>query len=167
MPPESIVLMGPFGAGKSFLGRRLRERGIADYVELEPVVHERFGSEEGFDVEAASAFIRQHYFERLESGRGPFAFESTGVTQRPLLREVTRRFRVALVRVRTPKATCLARVAARHSVERVEAEIANAERFFERWEHEIAPTYVFAVEVSGTNAESATRQIAALLDPSG
>ncbi len=42
---EVIVLMGPPGSGKSFLGNRLKQQGIVDYVEREPILVETFGTD--------------------------------------------------------------------------------------------------------------------------
>ena len=41
---DVVILMGPPGTGKSYLGNRLRERGVASYLEIEPLIVEEFGS---------------------------------------------------------------------------------------------------------------------------
>ena len=43
---DALVLTGPPGSEKSFLGRCLLRQAIVSYVELEPIPQERFGSGE-------------------------------------------------------------------------------------------------------------------------
>jgi hypothetical protein len=163
MSYAAVVLMGPFGSGKTHLGHGLSAAGVADYIELEPTVYRLFSDGRELDLARATRFIRDHYHEQLAAGRGPVAFESTGVTQRPLLLEVLDRYEVALVRVVTPREVCLERIAVRHAGGDVESEVDNARRFFDFWTREIAPTYAFALEVSGTDEGAAVDAIASLL----
>jgi hypothetical protein len=154
-----LILMGPFGSGKSYLGNRLREKGIADYVELEPIVYGRFGRGPVFDLERATAFIRAHYEDSLSAAGKLVAFESTGVVQRPLVLDIIARYEVALVRVSTPKDLCVARVARRNEESSRPIALSKVVAFHDYWITEIAPTYDFSLEVDGTNDKVALRTI--------
>jgi hypothetical protein len=85
---DAVVLMGPFGAGKTHICSRMSAARIAHYTELEPIVYERLGNGPDFGLERATEYIRSSYYEQLSSLQRVVAFESTGVTQRPLLMEV-------------------------------------------------------------------------------
>lgn len=160
---DGVILMGPFGSGKTHLGHALHAARIAEYVELEPIIYDRFGDGADFDVAAATPFLRSHYHRRLESPNVPQAFESTGVTQRPLVLEVQASYRVALVRVQTPKSVCLERVAARDHSGNQTARIENASLFFDFWTEEVAPSFDFSLVVAGTDEASAVAAVARLL----
>ena len=160
---DGIILMGPFGSGKSYLGRRLNELGIARYVDLEPIVYDRFADGDDFDLDAATDFIRNHYHQQLSSGDGAAAFESTGVVQRPLLLDMMAQYEIALVRVCTPGDTCLERVRLRNVAAIRPIIMENAENFFDYWTNEIAPTWTFMLEVDGTDEATAINKIRSLL----
>ena len=159
MAITGVVLMGPFGCGKTHLGRRLADEGIAEYEELEPIVYERFGRGFGFDVAAASLFLRDYYFGKLSGADGVTAFESTGVTQRPLLLEVIDVFPVALVRVNTPKEVCMARVAARNVGREIQIKPSRCSDFFDFWTEEVALGYDFDLEVDGMSPVDAVQAV--------
>lgn len=159
---DGIVLMGPFGSGKSYLGRRHRSEGLAQFTELEMIVYDLFSSESGLDIDRATKYIRAHYFDTLSSSRGLAAFESTGVVQRPLLLEVLENFQVALVQICTPKETCLERVAKRNLESKYPIELSKAAEFYDFWTMEIAPTYDFTLEVSGLDEQVAIQAIKTL-----
>ncbi len=156
---QAIILMGPFGSGKSYLGKRLNDQGIAHYREIEPIVYELFGQGAELDIEQATKYIRNHYHEQLSSNKSLVAFESTGVVQRPLLLEVMEKYAIAVVRVCTPKAICLKRVERRNLDSKNPIDILKAAEFFDYWTDEIAPTYHFALEVDGTNEDAAIQAI--------
>jgi hypothetical protein len=123
---DGIILMGPFGSGKSHLGRRLQSENVAQYTELEPIVYDLFSNESGFDIDNATEYIRAHYFDTLSSNQGLVAFESTGVIQRPLLLEVLGKYQIALIRICTPKEICLERVVQRNLKSRHPIELSKA-----------------------------------------
>ncbi len=160
---DGIILMGPFGSGKSYLGRRLHKEGIAQFTDLEPIVYDLFSNEDDLDIERATKYIRTHYFDTLSAKQGLAAFESTGVVQRPLLLEVLNTFQVALVRVCTPKEICLERIAQRNLKSQRPVELENATNFYDYWTEEIAPTYQFTLEVDGLDAQAATQAIKSLI----
>lgn len=159
---DGIILMGPFGSGKSYLGNRLRSEGIADYTELEPIVYELFGEGDEFDLESATKYIRAHYHNTLSASQRLVVFESTGVVQRPLLLEVMEIYKIALVRVSTPKEICLEHVSRRNLNTKRPVALPIAAEFFDYWTNEIAPTYHFALEVDGTDEYTAIQKIRVL-----
>ena len=117
-----------------------------------------------FDVDAASAFLRDFYFERLAHEDRVTAFESTGVTQRPLLLDVIDAFPVALVRVDTPKDVCLARVAARNVGRETQIKPSRCSDFFDHWTRNVAAGYDFDLVVDGTSEDAAVAAIVSVLD---
>lgn len=159
---DGIILMGPFGSGKSYLGRRLHSKGVAQFTELEPIVYDLFSNESGLDIDNATKYIRAHYFDTLSSNQGLAAFESTGVVQRPLLLEVLEKYQIALVRICTPKEICLERVAQRNLESKYPVELSKAAEFHDYWTQEIAPTYDFALEVTGLDEQAAIQAIKTL-----
>lgn len=160
---DGLILMGPFGAGKSYLGKLLCMQNIARYTDLEPIIYERFSNGDEFDLEGATHFLRNHYYEQLSSDRGLVAFESTGVVQRPLLLEIIEAFQVALVKVHTPRSVCLQRVNQRNQNSNHPINLDKAAEFFDYWCNEVAPTYEFALEIDGTDADAALRNIRELI----
>lgn len=59
------------------------------------------------------------------------------------------------------------RVAARHSGADVASRTDDAERFFDYWAREVAPTYTFALEVDGRDERRAVGAITELLERRG
>lgn len=154
--------MGPFGSGKTYLGHRLNDLGIASFRELEPLVYDRFEKDGEFDTKGATAFLRQFWSEQLQAEY--FAvFESTGVVQRPLLLELCEQFNIGLIWVKTPKDIALARVENRNKTAPRPIEDQVAADFYDMWTNEVAPTYEFALVVDGTNEEETIRQICELV----
>jgi hypothetical protein len=160
--------MGPPGSGKSFLGNYLAERAIASYVELEPVLRQRFGTGDAFRarISEVGAFLMRSYLEQLAAAALPVAFESTGVSDRPILEQLMRDYRVAYVWVNASRAICMERVVSRATGANV-SETADRElvgRFYDLWHRKVAPTFRFDLEVDGTNVEGATNSLRAFLD---
>jgi gluconate kinase len=157
--------MGPPGSGKSYIGNSLATEKIASYLELEPLLVEKFGKGAEFlsNKDAALRFIRESYSEQLQHARGPVAFESTGVSDRALIESLRREYQFLLVKVETPRDTCVARVASRPGHLNIGNDVAASARFYDFWYRDIEPTYRFAASVDGTNVDAAVRDIANLL----
>jgi len=158
--------MGPFGSGKSYLGKCLTACNVARYVDLEPIIYQRFDHSGEFDLESATRFLRQHFHEQLSSENGLAAFESTGVVQRPLLLEMIDQYDLGLIHVITPKKVCLDRVEQRNETTDRPIDLEKAAEFFDYWSTEIAPSYEFVIKVDGTDAEAAIQAIQALINQS-
>ncbi|WP_237322449.1 hypothetical protein, partial [Vibrio sp. vnigr-6D03] len=157
---DGIVLMGPFGAGKSYLGRFLHHEKIGTYSELEPVLYEKFSDGDDLDTEKASAFIRQYYFNSLSSSEINMPiFESTGLVQRPLLLEVMKQYELALVKVVVSKEVSLERVAKRNAGSHTVIEPSQVSEFYDNWMQNVANRYKFSVEVDGSDVHSAAELI--------
>jgi dephospho-CoA kinase len=164
---DAIVLMGPPGSGKSFLGRRLHQRGVVSYRELEPLLRERFGRGPDFEsrLREVAVFIWGSYREQLSKSALPVAFESAGVADRPLLERLQSEYRVGLVLVRADRSLCVDRVIARppgknisHTTDRD-----ALARHYDLWREKIQPSYDFVLTVDGGDAESAVTAIRDLL----
>jgi hypothetical protein len=164
---DAVLLLGPAGSGKSFLGRRLNEREVASYVELEPILRARFGTGEAFRarLREVGAFMLGSYREQLRSSALPVAIESAGVMDRSIVELLLREHRVATVLVRTPRHVCAERVVARPAGGNISA-TADRElvgRFYDIWFAKVAPSYRFDLEVDGADADAAVEAIRAFL----
>src|SRR5262249_40385615 len=91
--------------------------------------------------------------QQLDDVGGPVAFESTGVSDRPLLEELTTSFDLLLVKVQTPRATCVERVVTRAQHLNLANDPTAAAQFHDFWYREIEPSYCFAASVDGTNID--------------
>jgi predicted kinase len=158
---DALVLMGPPGSGKSFLGRRLHECGIASYVELEPILVNRFGqgSEFASNKQAALELICQSYTRQLESREQLVAFESTGISDRSVLESLMQRYTIEIIKVCTPKDVCMSRIASRRPGSNLTNDREANARLYDYWYDVIEPTYAFSREVDGTDAEAAVSRI--------
>lgn len=166
-PCEAIVLMGPPGAGKSHLGRRLREAGVALYQEMEPELRQRFGTGREFESRIAEvgAFLWSAYQDQLRAAWKVVAFESGGVADRALLEALQRRHRVALVHVDTPRDVCAQRVVERGPARNIShtTDPDPVRQHYDFWRAKILGSYEFALTVDGVDAEAALREIEACL----
>ena len=164
---DAIVLVGPPGSGKSFLGNQLDERDVATYRELEPLLREKFGTGEEFEsrIREAGAFIWRSYQDQLSESDLPVAFESAGIADRPLVERLQRDYRVTLVYVQADRSVCIDRIISRppesnisHTMDR---DVIG--RYYDLWQERVFPTYRFVLSVDGTNAEGAVVAVQRLL----
>ncbi len=156
---DAIVLMGPLGSGKSFLGNRLDRQGVASYCEMEPILRERFGSGGDFEshLEEAGAFLWRSYRDQLSESELAVAFESAGIADRALLESLQRRYRVALVLVQTDRSVCIDRVVQRPPEKNISHTLDRGRlgRHYDLWQQKVLPSYRFALSVDGNDVESA------------
>jgi adenylate kinase family enzyme len=167
----ALLLIGPPGSGKTFLGRRLAECGVAAFTEIEPLLRERFGGGDAFEarLREAGEFVWRSYQAQLRSAEGPVAFESAGVTDRVLLERLAREHRIAFVHVRTPRALCVERVVSR-SGERNIHRTTDGERIgrhYDLWQEKVEPSFRFDLRVDGDDADGAVAAIRELLRGAG
>lgn len=160
---DGIILLGPFGSGKTFLGHRLNEAGVAKYIEMEPIIYDLFSYEGVFDTKGATQYLRQSYYEQLKADH-LVVFESTGVVQRPLLLELCQSFHIGLIRVGTPKEVCLIRVKQRNATAKRPINIGTTKEFYDMWTNDIAPTYDFTLTIDGSNSQQALQEIVILIN---
>lgn len=164
---DALVLIGPAGSGKSYLGTILHERGIASFRELEPLLRERFGSGREFNarIREAGAFVWSSYQEQLRQTGPTPVFGSAGVDDRPLLELLQRNHSIGFVHVDTPPELCVERAVSRppegninHTTDRE-----RMRRYMDLWRAKIFPTYDYVLTVSGDDVEGACRAIRELL----
>lgn len=162
---DGIVLMGPFGSGKTHLGSYLHREKIGTYLEIEPILYDKFSQGDDLNIELATSFIRKHYFDSLSSSEIHMPiFESTGMVQRPLLLEVKQQYNLAFVKVVISKEASLERVERRNRNSHTVISSEQASEFYDNWMGNVAKFYDFAVEVDGTDTKSAAELIKGLLE---
>ncbi|MDP3868083.1 AAA family ATPase [Phenylobacterium sp.] len=113
-----IVLVGPKGAGKSTIGRRLEAGLGALFVDVE-AISKRVLTEMGGVID--EAYARRVFagtvaeLERLSEAHPVLTIETTGASEATgdFLAELRSRFHVVFVRVRASQPTCLARIRSR------------------------------------------------------
>ena len=143
-----VVLLGPPGSGKSFLAECFARRFDLDYVEHEALLVRRWGTVERFVANKAEALaeIERDLVERLGRGDRPVVFETTGLSDRPMLERLMKVNDVLFVHVVAPPELCVQRVRTRplgrHLVDDAEA----AGRFNDFWAREVAPSWRCDVE---------------------
>lgn len=162
---DVVLLMGPPGSGKSFLGNQLNLRGVVSYTELEPILMEIFGTGEDFvrHRPEAHAWIRNFYREQLAGAVQPVGIETTGISDRPFLEELSGSHRMLFVKVATPREVCIERVRTRPGGRNInkpaDQRTVSTGSFYDYWHGEIAPGYEFDLSVPGTDVASAVEQI--------
>ena len=158
---KGVVLLGPPGSGKTFIGNLLEKQGIAHYTEMEEKLLHLFGRGQTFAKHKAEAlqFIQQHYELEFNSVLYPIVIESTGVSDRPMLEGFEKKYRILFIKIDTPKSVCIERVQNRTPGKNLNNDSSFTEDFYEFWHSEIEPTYSFALTVDGANAEDAVKKI--------
>ena len=162
---DGVVLMGPPGSGKSYLGAALRDAGVARYEEIEPLLVARFGTGAAFAgrKDEALAFIREQYERLLDVPGLPVVIESTGVSDRPMIEAFSERYRLAFVAVDTRRDVCIERVRTRGTCANLSNDVEATGRFHDYWHAEVAPSYAFEVRISGVDAVGAVGVVRGLL----
>lgn len=113
-----LLLVGPKGAGKTFIGDILeRHLGLA-FLRIEPIflgILRREPELEGIELERRGFQAVLEKLDELAHSREVLCIESTGTarTLPELLAALRRRFEVRLIRVRSPLDVCLERIRSR------------------------------------------------------
>jgi shikimate kinase len=93
-PAPNLVLVGPMGAGKTSIGRRLAERLGLEFVDVDRSIEDRTGARIAtiFDCEGEDGFrMRERTtLERLLAGHGQVASTGGGAVLDPATRELIR-----------------------------------------------------------------------------
>ena len=164
---DAIVLMGPPGCGKSFIGNRLDAAGVASYLELEALLRQKFGVNREFkaNLKEARKFVWRSYHDQLREFERAVALESAGWLDRPLLESLQAKYRVALVHVQAERSVCIDRVVSRAPEKNIINTLYRGEigRAYDAWQDLMLPSCHFAHAVDGTQVEEAVESIRGLL----
>ncbi|MDJ0523711.1 MAG: shikimate kinase [Planctomycetota bacterium] len=150
-----VVLLGPPGSGKSWLGRRLQESLGWSFRDTERELLERYGSRDAFiqDKEAALQGIERELGERIASSSVPVVFESTGLSDRELVLRLMRECESMLVKVFASEDLCVERVRNRRPGVHLNDDPEWTRQFHRMWCRDVAPSYRFDSEISNEEGE--------------
>jgi shikimate kinase len=114
--PQVIVLLGPPGSGKSTIGAELGRRGLR-WREWESAVLDRWGSRDRFVAHKGEALplLHREILEWCTRGERPAVFETTGLSDAPLLDDLQRDASCLVVQLDVSEPGALARVASREA----------------------------------------------------
>jgi shikimate kinase len=123
---DVVVLLGPPGSGKSTIGERLGSRGLR-WRDWESIIVQRWGSRENFVANKADALpaLHEEILDWIASDHRTAVFETTGLSDAPLLSALEREGRALVVRLDVSEDEALRRVqsreAGRHLTDAIEA----------------------------------------------
>lgn len=137
---DVVVLLGAPGSGKSSVGERLGATGFR-WREWEPVIVERWGSRESFIAAKADALpaLHQEVRDWIADDGAPALFETTGLSDAPLLRELQRSGRAYVVRLDVTEREALRRVAVRESGRHLTDELEDSRRVWVAFHERVVP----------------------------
>ena len=168
-PLEVVVLMGPPGTGNSYIGNRLSERGIASYLEIEPLIVEKFGSDLESQAAEVGAYLWRSYRQQLKDAEGVVVFESAGIADRPLHEYFDNTYRTARVLVNADRSLCIDRDVARGPSKNIshtrDRDLLG--RPYDWGQATIAPSYDYVLTLDGGDCERAIADLQGLLAVKG
>jgi adenylylsulfate kinase-like enzyme len=111
-----VVLLGAPGSGKSTVGAALERRGLR-WREWEMTILDRWGSRDNFLAHKTEALPELHELIRrwIAVPGAPAVLETTGLSDAPLLRELSKTALLLTVRLNVSESEAVRRVAARES----------------------------------------------------
>jgi shikimate kinase len=144
-----IALLGPPGAGKTHLGRRMGALLGFAFGETEKELLERYGSTEAFvrHKDAALAELEREIRARLASSSVPVVIEATGLSDGPMLGRLAHDFPMLWIKVHAPRELCVARVRSRERGRNLSNDPDQTGSFHDFWLREVAPRYAFDLEL--------------------
>jgi shikimate kinase len=147
--PLLIALLGPPGAGKTHLGRRIGAVLGFAFDETEKELLERYGSREAFmrSKGEALADLERELRGRLASSTVPVVIEGTGLSDGPMLGRLAHDFPTLWVKVYAARELCVARVRDRERGRNLSNDPDQAGSFHDFWLREVAPRYAFDLEL--------------------
>jgi len=138
---DVVVLLGAPGSGKSTIGRELGLRGLR-WREWEQILVDRWGSREAFLEVKAEALPKLHreVLEWMSSDGGPAVFETTGLSDAPLLAELRQTSQALVVRLDVGVEHALARIAARDQAQHLTNSLDDNRRVWRAFQEHVVPT---------------------------
>ncbi len=126
-----LLLVGPKGSGKTFIGSLIGERLGLPFLRAEPIFLENLRSSRATGPARDAEGYAKVYAEvtRVLARNPQVVLESTGASEAffPFLGALRVRYRVLLVSVRAPAETCLARVRTRDPAAHLDVSDADVE----------------------------------------
>ena len=137
---DVVVLLGAPGSGKSSVGERLGANGLR-WREWEPVIVDRWGSRERFIAAKDEALpaLHQQIRDWVAGDGAPAVFETTGLSDAPLLVELRRSGGAYVVRLDVTEREALRRVAAREGGRHLTDELEDNRRVWVAFHERVVP----------------------------
>lgn len=159
---DVVVLLGAPGSGKSSVGERLGARGFR-WREWEPLIVERWGGRERFVAAKDEALPALHREIRdwIADDGGPAVFETTGLSDSPLLAELRRSGRAYVVRLDVTEAEALRRVSTRERGRHLTDELDDNRRVWAAFHERVVPAtdVDLVIDTESESIDSAVRTI--------
>jgi len=138
---DVVVLLGAPGSGKSTIGRELASRGLR-WREWEQILVDRWGSREAFLAVKAEALPKLHreMLEWMTSDSRPALFETTGLSDAPLLAELRQSAQALVVRLDVGAEQALSRIAGRDQTQHLTDALDDNRRVWRAFQDHVVPT---------------------------